>query len=146
MMRHVLSSAIILAVAVGFGVTIGAYGSASVPQSDGKPGVYTDEQSSRGQALADKMCTSCHGDKLQGNDMALPLHGPDFLTNWGDKTAADLNDKILMTMPADSVGSLTAKQAIDIVAYIFKLNGFPAGSAELPTDAGTLVQIPIRAK
>ena len=146
MMRYILDSAIILSATVGLGATIGAYASPSIPQNGAKPGVYTDEQSSRGQALAAKMCSSCHGDKLQGNDMAPQLNGSDFLTNWGDKTAAELNDKMMMTMPADSVGSLTAKQSVDIVAYIFKLNGFPAGSTELPTDVGTLIQIPIRAK
>src|SRR5262249_26011942 len=70
-------------------------------------GVYWDAQSERGQALADKQCATCHGDKLTGTALAPPLSGQDFLSGWNDRTLADLNDKIQTTMPADAAGSLT---------------------------------------
>ena len=34
-------------------------------------------------------------------------------------------------MPADALGSLTRPQSAELVAYILKANGFPAGNAEL---------------
>ena len=38
---------------------------------------------------------------------------------------------VRLTMPEEDPGSLTRQQYADIVAYIFKLNGFKPGSDEL---------------
>jgi mono/diheme cytochrome c family protein len=108
-------------------------------------GVYSDEQSTRGQALADKMCSSCHGDKLGGSAMAPPLAGQDFLSGWSDRTIADLNEKIQTTMPADAAGTLTPQQTVDLIAYVLKSSNFPAGTTELAPGAG-LAEIRLRSK
>ena len=34
-------------------------------------------------------------------------------------------------MPEDRPGTLTRQQYADILAYVFKLNGYPAGNSEL---------------
>ena len=47
--------------------TVGARIQAGKSAADG---VYTEAQSARGQALYDKMCASCHGDRLDGTAMA----------------------------------------------------------------------------
>ena len=41
-------------------------------------------------------------------------------------------------MPQDSPGRLKPGEYADIVAYLLKLNGYPAGEAELPPDAAKL--------
>src|SRR5687768_15223848 len=82
-------------------------------------GVYTQEQSKRGESVSDASCTPCHGDKLNGSDIGPALQGADFLTNWSGKTADELFDKIRTTMPADSPGTLKPQQYADLLAYIF---------------------------
>jgi mono/diheme cytochrome c family protein len=105
-------------------------------------GVYTEAQAMRGEKLSDAKCVACHGVMLAG-DIAPPLVGQDFLTVWQKPPLADLFDKILITMPADALGTLTRPEAADLVAYLLKANHFPAGSAELPIDAAALNQISI---
>jgi len=123
----------------------GLVGFAQAPTKTAGDGVYTEDQSARGQALSDKLCTSCHGDKLAGSGMAPTLQGTDFLSGWSDRTAADLADKIQTTMPADNAGTLTPQQVTDLMAYLFKLSSFPAGSTEL-APGPALAQIRVRGK
>ena len=52
-------------------------------------------------------------------------------------------DQIRTTMPEDNPGSLERQQYIDVVAYIFSLNAFPAGENELPGDDDGLKKIKI---
>jgi mono/diheme cytochrome c family protein len=93
-------------------------------------GVYTDAQAARGEATSDTKCVACHGVAL-GGDIAPPLVGQDFLTVWQKPPLADLFDKILNTMPADALGTLTRPETADLVAYLLKANKFPTGNAEL---------------
>jgi len=109
---------------------------AAVQGKTASDGVYTEPQSTRGQALYVKMCSSCHGEKLDGTAMAPTLSGQDFLGGWNDRSVADLNEKIQTTMPADKAGSLTPEQSADLVAYVLKVNNFPAGATELAPGAG----------
>lgn len=107
-------------------------------------GVYSEAQSKRGEALSQTTCVSCHGEQLAGSDIAPAVQGKDFREAWSGRTAGDLFEKIRTTMPADSAGSLKPQQAVDLVAYIFKLNDFPAGQTELGIDVALLNEIKIR--
>jgi hypothetical protein len=49
-------------------------------------------------------------------------------------------------MPQDRPSQLSRSTYADIVAYIFKVNGFPEGPTDLPTDLGTLKAVMIVAK
>ena len=102
-------------------------------------GVYTKEQATRG-ALSSGLCTQCHGDSFQG-DPAPPLTGPDFLAKWDGQTVGNLFELIRQTMPDDDPGALTREQYADLLAYVFSLNKFPAGTTELARDAESLKQI-----
>ncbi|HEY3743881.1 MAG TPA: cytochrome c [Bryobacteraceae bacterium] len=108
-------------------------------------GVYTSDQSTRGRALYNRECASCHGQALTGGEMAPPLAGGDFLTNWDGLTAADLLDRMRNTMPLNKPKSLSRQTNADILAYIFNSNRFPAGNDELPIDGEMLKQIRIQA-
>ena len=44
-------------------------------------------------------------------------------------------------MPSDNPGSLTKPQVTDLVAYVLKFGGYPAGKNELPAAAESLSQI-----
>ena len=49
-------------------------------------------------------------------------------------------------MPADRVGTLKPPQSADLVAFILKLNEYPAGSSELASEMPALQQIKITSK
>ena len=98
---------------------------------------YTEEQSTRGEALYAKSCGFCHEDQ----SMAPPLQGDGFLKSWSDKTAGALFDKIQMTMPLNEPGTMSGQQTADLVAYILKLNHFPAGQEPLGQDSAALNSI-----
>jgi mono/diheme cytochrome c family protein len=105
-------------------------------------GVYTDSQASRGQGLYGQHCASCHAADLTGAG-GPTLVGKDFLGVWGGMSVDDLVEKIATSMPSGSPGSLSRVQSADLVAFILKSNSFPAGSAELDSDATTLKAISI---
>ena len=109
-------------------------------------GVYSEAQSQRGEELSKATCVTCHGNELAGSDLAPALQGDDFKGVWTGRAAAELLDKIQSTMPADQVGTLKPPQSADLVAYILKVNGYPAGAAELPADMPALQQIKITTK
>jgi mono/diheme cytochrome c family protein len=96
-------------------------------------GVYSDAQASRGQVAYSGNCASCHLETLLGNDLAPALVGAAFIGEWDKKTVRQLYGRILSTMPADAPGTLDEKVVLDIVAYIFRVNGFPAGQQDLET-------------
>jgi mono/diheme cytochrome c family protein len=104
-------------------------------------GVYTEEQAKRGEALYEKQCSACHGDKLAGRESAPPLTGGAFLSNWNGLTLGDLFERIRRTMPQTSPGKLTRQQNADILAYVLSFNKFPAGKTELYRQAEMLKEI-----
>ena len=106
-------------------------------------GVYTDAQAKRGEAIYMDMCGNCHGGELEGMDMSPALAGATFGSNWNDLTMGDLADRIRISMPADRPGSMTRAQVADVMAFMLKANGFPAGQTELAQDVPALKQIRI---
>jgi S-disulfanyl-L-cysteine oxidoreductase SoxD len=133
---------VVFAVSAAAAVTARAQAPAGAGSSVGS-GVYSDDQAKRGEAAATKLCTSCHGPELSGGEAGPTLVGLEFLGNWNNLTAGDLYDRVQSTMPADAPGTLTPQQVSDVMSYIFKLNKFPAGTTELPTDLAALKGIKI---
>jgi S-disulfanyl-L-cysteine oxidoreductase SoxD len=107
--------------------------------------VYTDAQAVRGGALYQQRCAMCHGERLSGG-LAPPLSGSAFLGAWGGQSLWDLWSKIRNTMPADDPGKLTPSQSADLVAHLLQVGKFPAGEAELGTDAAGLKAIVLPAQ
>jgi mono/diheme cytochrome c family protein len=135
------------AVAVVFAVSAGATVTSSA-QAVTTPvsvwsGVYTEDQAKRGEAVSNKLCTSCHGPALSGGEAGPTLVGLEFTGNWNNLTVLDFYDRVHTTMPADAPGTMTPQQASDVIAYVFKLNKYPAGKTELPTDVALLKGIKI---
>jgi mono/diheme cytochrome c family protein len=129
----------ILAVAVA-GVALGASQSRSIWN-----GVFNETQDKRGAAIYSRECSTCHGERLQGGEGAPALNGSDFASSWNGQTVGDLFDRIRQTMlaPPEQPGKLTPQQNADVVAHILRVNGFPAGTAELPIEIDQLKQIRI---
>ena len=121
-------------------------GSAQAPEKRSVwSGVYSEEQAKRGETLYVQHCSSCHGTTLEGGEMAPPLAGGAFNSNWNDLTLGDMVERIRVTMPASSPGSLSRPQAIDILAFMLSVGGFPTGKAELPRELENLKQISFEA-
>jgi quinoprotein glucose dehydrogenase len=108
-------------------------------------GVYTAEQSRRGETAYLQACASCHGTGLEGGDMTPALVGGGFTSNWNDLTAGDLFERIRTTMPLDNPGRLSRQQNADVIAFVLKANDWPAGTTELASDPAALKQIRIQA-
>jgi S-disulfanyl-L-cysteine oxidoreductase SoxD len=108
-------------------------------------GVYTEAQAKTGQEAYVKACAECHGQDLAGDGYAPGLKGTDFMTNWGGLSVGELFDRIRVSMPPSNPSSVPAKEKADIVAYILKESGFPAGTTELPAAVDELKAIKIEA-
>src|SRR5262249_37426885 len=109
-------------------------------------GVYNEEQAQRGRAVFLDQCSNCHGRDLEGADMTPPLTGGAFMANWDGLKLGDLADRIRVSMPMNSPGTLSRQQSSDVVAYILRFNQFPAGKEELPRDVPALKQILFKAR
>jgi mono/diheme cytochrome c family protein len=108
-------------------------------------GVFTAQQGGRGKLQYDAHCAVCHDATLGGSDSAPALSGGLFVANWSGLSAGDLFKRIRTSMPANDPGSLGDAVVADVMAYLFMMNKFPAGSVELPRDAQILQQIGITA-
>ena len=108
-------------------------------------GVYSDAQAARGENVYQQYCAVCHGASLQGNPAA-PLTGPAFRARWedGKHTLDDLFFIVRSLMPNNAPGSLSKAQYADVVAYILKVNGYPAGDAELIPTAPAMKRVTLQ--
>jgi cytochrome c len=104
-------------------------------------GVYTEDQAKRGEGVYAKECASCHGSELTGGESAPALAGDSFFANWNGLTLGDLFERIRVSMPQNAPGSLSRQQNADILAFILKVNQFPAGKTELDRQTDILKQI-----
>ena len=109
-------------------------------------GVFTEEQATRGKGLYSENCASCHGSELTGGEMAPPLAGGEFMAGWDGLTIGDLFERVRISMPQNAPGSLSGQQNADILSFVFSSNKFPAGTSELPKEAGILKQIKFEVK
>jgi mono/diheme cytochrome c family protein len=139
------TAAVVFAVSAGAAITSSARLSAQDAAAGASvlAGVYTDEQAKRGEAVAGKLCTSCHGPDLSGGEAGPTLVGLEFIGNWTNLTVADFFDRVHSTMPADAPGTMTPQQTSDVSAYVLKLNKYPAGKTELSSDMAALKGIKI---
>ena len=103
--------------------------------------VYTEEQAKRGKDLFGATCAACHGESLDGLESAPPLTGVQFNANWDGTTLGDLGERIRISMPADKPGSMSRPQLADVIAYLLKVDNFPAGDKPLDPQTAALMQI-----
>ena len=104
-------------------------------------GVYTEAQAKRGEAVYRQNCASCHGVTLEGIETAGPLTGARFTANWNGVSVGDMFDRVRMSMPNDRPGTLSRQQTADVLSYVFSVNRFPPGKAELARQSELLKQI-----
>ena len=105
-------------------------------------GIFTDEQAERGKTNFSQSCVRCHGADLAGQT-APSLTGNRFITAWESETLYKLFVKVRDTMPPNFGTILTDEAKLDVVTYILRTNGFPAGQQELKVDAEILEGIQV---
>lgn len=100
--------------------------------------IFTAEQAERGQTAYTQLCARCHRDALGGGDEAPALTGSAFMSGWNGLTLEELHERIRTTMPSDTPGVYTKQQVTDVLAFMLRFNGFPAGNAELTHELDAL--------
>lgn len=108
---------------------------AAAPERPTSSGVFSTKQAERGEGVYKTSCQSCHAKSEYTGDK--------FKVAWVTKSAYDVFDQIRTTMPEDNPGSLERQQYIDVLAYIFSLNAYPAGANDLPAEDDGLKKIRI---
>jgi uncharacterized protein len=106
-------------------------------------GVFTDDQAGRGQKVYAVSCAPCHKTDLLGDSGTPALAGMDFFSRFNGSSVDDLVKTIRASMPQDAPDSLGTPAYVDLVGYMLKVNGGPAGAAELSQDSAALKQIRI---
>lgn len=104
-------------------------------------GVYSAAQAKRGGDVYAEHCLECHGETLQGDGTASALAGPGFRDDFNGVKLSEMLDRTRKTMPDDKPGTMSRQQIADVLAYVLSVNKFPAGEADLPTQAEVLNQI-----
>jgi mono/diheme cytochrome c family protein len=99
-------------------------------------GIFTEPQAATGEKIYMVLCNSCHA-PLNNHDGAI------FKASWAGTTAADMMDYLMAEMPKNDPGSLSRTEYASIIAYLFKLNGMPAGTTQLAPDAASLKKVRI---
>ena len=100
--------------------------------------VYSTPQADRGEARFKTSCSSCH--------TASSFSGGAFAERWSGQTLGQVFDFISNVMPENDPGSLKAEEYVNVMAFILRTNGYPAGETDLPTDAAALKNIAVDTK
>lgn len=101
-------------------------------------GAYTTDQARSGATVFTQVCADCHA-QARFRDSA-------FLNGWKGRSVRDLFELIRTQMPQDNPGGLRRAEYADVLAYIFELQGLPAGASALPSDDAALRRIRIEPK
>ena len=109
-------------------------------------GVYSEEQAMRGAITFAEVCTACHSEDLRGDSNSPSLVGVSFMFLWEQRSLAELFVKMRSEMPTSNPGSLSDDSYRDLVAYLLKMNRFPAGEHDLSSDPGELERFVIMPK
>src|SRR5262245_39214155 len=136
---------LVAASAVIFGVVLGPALAGRGAQAQEKrtmwDGVYSDTQAKRGQDAYKTSCAPCHKADLLGDAGAPALAGPEFFSRWNGSSADDLVKTIRASMPQDAPDTLGTQTYVDLVTFLMKSNGSPAGTSELSIDSAALKQV-----
>jgi mono/diheme cytochrome c family protein len=117
-----------------------AQAAAAAPAKSIWDGAFTEGQAARGQERYRTACAACHAEDLLGAQ-GPALVGQAFLDRWAGSAVFDMVQVIKQSMPQEAPDSLGLPAYVDIVSFLLKSNGAPAGASELPTEPDGLRQI-----
>ena len=90
-------------------------------------GVFFHAQADRGEVDYSRYCVRCH----DGSSDGLILSSEEFFNRWREERLSALFNYIKANMPADSPGSLSEREYLDILTYILQINFYPAGDTDV---------------
>lgn len=93
---------------------------------------YTGDQATKGQILFYEDCAECHGATLGGN-YGPALAGPDGNVQW--ETVTYVWGYMTAHMPAGNANGLKPQEYVEIMAFLLKAHGHPAGTTPLTAAA-----------
>jgi mono/diheme cytochrome c family protein len=96
-------------------------------------GAFTLDQAAQGEALFVSHCASCHPTSQ--------FTGSSFQRAWSGRPVFALFDQLRLMMPMDNPGGLRSDEYAAVIAYMLKLNAYPAADTPLPSDDDGLKQI-----
>lgn len=145
--KHTASAVFAMVLAGGFAVACASSVALAAEATPGGKttgdGVFTTEQSKRGEVVYNENCAMCHQPDLGGKEPVPELAGDKFLAHWLNHPMAELYTRVSTTMPQGKPGSLTHDQYIDVLAFIIDANGFKSGTTEMKADSEALKTITI---
>ena len=104
-----------------------------IAEADSYSPAYTLEQAVQGKTVYKKSCQLCHGQNLNDGS-SVPIIGEVFYSVWGGRPVHELLQYLETDMPVGSPGTLSKLEYKQLLAYMFHVNGFPAGEKELLSD------------
>jgi polar amino acid transport system substrate-binding protein len=87
----------------------------------------------------------CHGVDLKGG-AGPALIGQSFASPGSGATIGGIFSVIAQQMPASSPGSLSQSQDENVMAYILKMNGYPAGAKPLVYKDSLISTLPLESQ
>jgi cytochrome c-type protein NapC len=100
-------------------------------------GWYTAEQADAGEKLFAHSCSACHGAKLEGTSGAPALSGETWKQRFGGAKLLTVWGLIKGPMAQYAGTTFTTQESLDILSFLLRQNGLPAGNAAL-TDTREL--------
>jgi mono/diheme cytochrome c family protein len=122
------------AVAITVLVCVGLSRAAQQSGKTIRDGVFNAAQVERGTRVFDSVCGECHPKED---------FGPLFMGGWTGATVEELFVQVQGTMPYESPGALKDAEYLDVLTYIFSLNGAKPGDQELVAGSDALKEIRI---
>ena len=101
-------------------------------------GAYTEAQAGRGGMVFGASCAGCHALAAEGRN---PLTGDRFWKSFAQKSVGELLTYVSTYMPNGQPATLSESTYNDVVAFLLKSNGFPAGATEVAHVSSADIQI-----
>lgn len=131
-------------------------------------GIFTVAQAEAGRVAYENTCGQCHTPTLMGRNgrapgrsgeelpplaslsaayrefigpkgYVRPLAGPEFVSRFGSKTAAELIARFQETVAAFPPAGMDDETTVNITAYVLQVNGAPAGTQRLTRSTPAIV-------
>jgi S-disulfanyl-L-cysteine oxidoreductase SoxD len=119
------------------GASMTAGGGTSQPQDPKSilDRIYSVAQAERGEGRFKVSCSSCHTPGEFG--------GGAFAERWSGQTMGEVFEYVSSTMPQNDPGGLKPEEYASVLAYILRMNAYPAGSDDMPADKDVLAKFQI---
>lgn len=105
-------------------------GGPTSPERTTRDAVFSAAQAERGRGVYARVCAECHTRSEFSREEGVQ-------GNWQGRTFFSVFQEIRSSMPEDNPAGLPRQDYLDVLAYLLRQYGYPAGESDLPaTDEG----------